>query len=47
VFHLNKSGLGMSPSRTFDLAAACEPAKRTIKMAGAGKIEVREIASAD
>ncbi len=28
-----------------DLAAACELAKRTIKMAGAGKIEVREIAN--
>ena len=28
-----------------DLAAACELAKQTIKMAGAGKIEVREIAS--
>ena len=28
-----------------DLAAACELAKRTIKMTGAGKIEVREIAN--
>ena len=28
-----------------DLAAACEHAKQTIKMAGAGKIEVREIAN--
>ena len=28
-----------------DLAAACELAKRTIEMAGAGKIEVREIAN--
>lgn len=28
-----------------DLAAACELAKQTIKMAGAGKIEVREIAN--
>ena len=27
-----------------DLAAACELAKKTIEMAGAGKIEVREIA---
>ena len=26
-----------------DLAAACELAKQTIKLAGAGKIEVREI----
>ncbi len=29
-----------------DLAAACELAKRTIKMTGAGKIEVREIGNA-
>ena len=28
-----------------DLATACELAKKTIQMAGAGKIEVREIAS--
>lgn len=28
-----------------DLAAACELAKRTIEMAGAGKIEVREMAN--
>ena len=28
-----------------DLTTACELAKRTIKMAGAGKIEVREIAN--
>ena len=28
-----------------DLAEACELAKRTMKMAGAGKIEVREIAN--
>ncbi len=28
-----------------DLATACELAKRTITMAGAGKIEVREIAN--
>ena len=28
-----------------DLAAACELAKRTIKMTGAGTIEVREVAS--
>lgn len=28
-----------------DLAAACELAKRTIEMTGAGKIEVREIAN--
>lgn len=28
-----------------DLATACELAKQTIKMAGAGKIEVREIAN--
>lgn len=28
-----------------DLATACELAKRTIQMAGAGKIEVREIAN--
>lgn len=28
-----------------DLEAACELAKRTIQMAGAGKIEVREIAN--
>ncbi|MCA9214726.1 MAG: hypothetical protein KDB27_16760 [Planctomycetales bacterium] len=28
-----------------DLAAACELAKKTIEMAGAAKIEVREIAS--
>lgn len=28
-----------------DLATACELAKKTIRMAGAGKIEVREIAS--
>ncbi len=29
-----------------DLATACELAKRTIQMAGAGKIEVREIMNA-
>lgn len=28
-----------------DLAAACELAKQTIKLAGAGKIEVREFAN--
>ena len=30
-----------------DIATACELAKRTIQMAGAGKIEVREIAKMD
>lgn len=30
-----------------DLEAACELAKKTMKMTGAGRIEVREIASAE
>ncbi len=36
---------GYSIVEASDLAAACELAKQTIKMTGAGKIEVREMAN--
>jgi len=37
---------GYSIVKAPDLAAACELAKQTMKLAGGGKIEVREIANA-